>query len=196
MGSTHSRLLAVLLILGWLPISYSLLESWPPTQVPHYLALADSLKVEAEKFDKQSPGSTAAADVASSIAQFEEWKRNPSELETLLWHRWLLDLAQLVLGVAAGALLMLKKRIWTVLAVIVSLWYLYEHNLSPIYGVFLRGATSVSDVASRLVIMSKSPGLLVSIVHFDLLLPLLCLWALVVAGFSVLMGRGKYAATA
>jgi hypothetical protein len=196
MGGAHRRILGALLILGWIPIAYSLLVSWPSTQVPQYLALADHLKLEAKKFDKQNPGSSAAAEVAKSLAQFDRWKQNPGELETLLWRDWLLNLVQLVLGITAGVLLVLRRRTWTIFGTIVSVWYLYEHNLSPIYGIFLRGAASVSDIADRIAVMSKSPGLFASVVHFDLVLPLLCLWTLFMAAFSLLVRRGGHAAAA
>jgi len=170
-------------------MAYSLIASWPPNQLPNYLKLGDGLKIEAEKFDRSTPSGAAAAEVQHSLAQFERWKSNPRELEQLLWRQWVLDLGLILVGVVGAALLLARRRQWIALGFVAAVWYLSEHHLAPIYGIFLRGTTSAADVLGRVEVVAKSPGLLASVLHYDLVVPLLCLWVLMAACLSLMPSR-------
>lgn len=189
MSGRHKYVLGVVLILGWIPLAYSLFASWPPSQVPYYLALGDEMKRQVQKFDNQTGGSAVAAEMREYFAQIERWKVRPDELEGLLWRRWALDLAQTLLGLAAGVLLLAQRRVWTVFGVVASAWYLFEHHLTPIYGIFIRDTSSLYEVANRVAVMAKHPGTFASVLHYDLLLPLICLWTLVFAVLRLVSGH-------
>jgi hypothetical protein len=81
---------------------------------------------------------------------------------------------------------------WPVVGAVVALWYLSEHYFAPIYGIFLRGTSSFAEIADRIEVVAKSPGILASILYYDLLMPLVCLWVLAFAVLAFVPGRGAY----
>jgi hypothetical protein len=180
----HWKGLASAWLLGWLAIAYSITQMWPPSVAPHYIAVADSLKLEVEKFDKQTGVKSAATDAAGAIAEAERWKADPDELMARLWRQWAIQLVLFVLAVGGGLLLFAGKPYWEILCSASAAWYLSDHYFAPVYGIFFSGMSSFSEVLARIEIMARPTVAFAALVVYDVLIPIVCICMLACAAQS------------
>jgi hypothetical protein len=160
---------------AWVPLATSLL---PLPSGRAQLAIIEgeklTLKIKTERL--APPNSPAAKALAEHEARIERWKRDPSDLERQYWTSWIFALVQLALGLAGSILLLLQHRAWIAFGLISAVWYLLGH-----FGFFVSGILSLSDLIARIKALSVLPSSLLTVFHFELLLPLLCIWVLVTA---------------
>jgi hypothetical protein len=186
--STTSRtILGYALLAAWLTLATGL---WPlPAQktellVAHAkLTLADTPRVDCEKRDGSSWN--------KSRCQLEAWVKNPSDLEATFWAEWIVNLFVMAGGIGASLMMRRGIRFWSLAVLLTSLLYFWRQNFPvTIYHLLFREVASLEQFIARLGIYAKHPGVSLTMLYYDFLMPLLLVAACVLAVRSYSQGRG------
>lgn len=178
MSTTARTLLGYALLAAWLTLATSL---WPlPPQKTEFfvadtkLTLADTPRVDCEKRDGSSWN--------ESRCQLETWVNDPSDLETTFWAEWIVNLIVMALGIGASLMMRRGTRLWGLAVLLTSLIYLWRQSFPvAIYNLLFREVASFEQFTARLGIYAKHPGVSLTMLYYDFLMPLLLITACVLA---------------
>lgn len=190
---TARTLLGYALLAAWLTLATSL---WPlpPQKTDLFVAdtkltLAETPRVDCDKRDGSSWN--------ESRCQLEAWVKNPSDLESTFWAEWIVNLIVMALGIGASLMTRRGTRFWGLAVLVTSLIYLWRQNFPvTIYNLLFREVASLDQFTARLGIYAKHPGVSLTMLYYDFLMPLLLIAGCVLAIRSYVQTSGpKSAAT-